>query len=238
MIKYIKELRNRFSLLLLCWVNVFLVSYFYKEVLLFEVLKITANDSDILFNHFIFTKVTELFVTYIELASFTSNQILFIYSIYHFLYFIAPGLYLKEYNLLKRIFQLISCFWCLSLVFLNTYFVPFVWTFFLNFQNRLMHQWVNIQFEAKVSDYLDFIIKLYYNCNLQFQLIVCLLSSFVFFNTSRFSMKRFKKAFYFLFLITATLFTPPDMFSQILVFFVLILFFEFMMVLKLFFYKL
>ena len=232
MIRYINELRNRFILLLLCWLGVFVISYFYKEIVLFEILKPTVN-SDTILNYFIFTSVTELFNVYIKLSIFLSNQIVTIYTIYNFLDFIIPGLYYKEYKLLKFIFQLIVCFWLLSLVFFTFYFAPFIWNFFLSFQNNLSYHWIDIQFEAKISDYFEFFTKSYYSCNLQFQIFVGLILFLICFSKNKTSIKTFKKQFYFLFLLIATLLTPPDLFSQILVFAGLVLFFEFIILIRL-----
>ena len=227
MIKYIIELQSRFILLMLCWINTFVIVYLYKEILLFEILKTNIKKTDVNFNYFIFTNVTELFATYIKLGYFISNQILHMYILYNFLYFMAPGLYNREYNLLKFIFQLIFLFWVLSLTFLNIFFAPVMWEFFLSFQNTLTKQLFNVHFEAKIAEYLDFFIKTCHGCNLQFQLLVCLVLFLSYFSVNKNSIRKNRKSFYFLFLLIATMLSPPDLISQSLICLSLILFFEF-----------
>ena len=104
---HFKELQNRFFLIILCWVSVFLIVYFYKEVLFLELLKPTVKKSDIILNNFIFTNITELFSFYIELAIFISNQIALFYIFYQIFLFVVPGLYVYEYQTFKTFFRIV-----------------------------------------------------------------------------------------------------------------------------------
>ena len=68
--KYYLEIKNRFLLLSLTWVSTILVSYFYKEILLFISIKPSiCNNNSIIF-YFIFTDVKEVFSVYIKLIFF------------------------------------------------------------------------------------------------------------------------------------------------------------------------
>ena len=64
MSKYFIEIRNRLLLLLLTWLSTILISYLYKEILLFSIVQpnIVFNFSNgSTFFYFIFTNVTEIF---------------------------------------------------------------------------------------------------------------------------------------------------------------------------------
>ena len=94
MSKYFLEIKNRLILLLLTWLSTILVSYFYKETLLFIVVQsntfINVNEH-LAFFYFIFTDVTEILSVYLKLIMFLSSQIFFIYLIYHFFFVFKPG---------------------------------------------------------------------------------------------------------------------------------------------------
>ena len=76
MSKYILELKNRFILLLLTWLFVIIVSYIYRETLLFLFL-----ESEFFVNkefkvyYFIFTDIVEVFNVYLNLIVFFSSSI-------------------------------------------------------------------------------------------------------------------------------------------------------------------
>lgn len=230
--KYVKELQNRFFLIILCWISIFLITYLYKEILLFELLKPTTGKPTIMFNNFIFTNVTELFSVYIELAVFISKQITLFYIFYHFFSFLSPGLYVHEYNLLKFFFKIIGTFWLIATMLYYCYLAPMIWNFFLSFQDNLSKQQINIKFEAKISEYLNFFIEMYNVCNLQFTIFVFIILILNYYSDNKYLIKQFKKVLYFFFLLIATIVTPPDIFSQLIIYFGLILFFEIIIVIQ------
>ena len=235
MIKYINELKHRLSLLFLCWISVFLTGYCYKEVLLIEFLKLTCFETKDSLNNFIFTNVTELFSTYINMSFFISNQIVGIYLVYNILIFLTPGLYRWEYRMLKQGFQLIVIFWLVSFVFVGWYLAPLMWKFFLSFQDNLVEQHIDLNFDAKIFEYLSFITALFYSYDIQSFLFVCLFITFGYLKNMKFLMKVFRKFFYLLFLLLSTFLTPPDITSQLITFIFLILFFELIISLRFFF---
>ena len=224
--KHINELQKRAILLTFCWASTFTITYFYKEIFFFEILRINSSKTDVEFNYFIFTNITELFTTYLKLSYFISNQIIFAYVLINLVYFIAPGLYINEYKFLVFFAKLVLFFWSLSLSFWYYLFAPLMWKFFINFQKLLTEQFLNIHFEAKITEYIEFYIKICYHCNAQFQVLVCLILFFSYFNTNKHFIKNHRKTCYLLFLLLGTIITPPEIISQIIVFCVLIILFE------------
>lgn len=233
--KYIKELQNRIVLLIICWVTTFLVIYNYKEIFLFLILKPTQLKTNLILNNLIFTNVVELFSTYLELTIFITNQIAVVYFCFNLLAFFAPGLFEHEFKLFKSFFQLMCLFFVVSWICLNNYLAPFMWDFFLSFQESLILQQIHIKFEAKISEYLIFFKKVYYGCNLQYQIFAVLILLITYLDNIKKFVKQFRKIFYLTFLLIATLITPPDVVSQLLVYFSLILFFEFIVLVQIFF---
>lgn len=210
---YYLEIKNRLLLLGLTWISVILVSYIFKEVLLFLITK--QNGIGFSF-YFIFTDVTEIFYTYIMLIFFFGNQIFFFYLLYHIISFISLGLYKHEYKYLVFIFKTSILMYFFSVIVLNKILFPFSWSFFLSFQNFELLKSLTLHFEAKLSEYLTFYITFYYICVLYFQIFVLLILIFDYLKNELIIVKRFRKFLYYFFVIFSTLITPPDVSSQLI----------------------
>jgi sec-independent protein translocase protein TatC len=215
---YYVEIKNRLLLLGLAWVSVVLVSYIFKEVLLFL---ITKQNSDFVsyteeIFYFIFTEVTEIFYAYIMLIFFFGTQTFFLYFFYHILIFISLGLYKYEYKYLIFIFKTGILIYIFSVIIFNKILFPFSWNFFLSFQNFDILKSLTLYFEAKISEYLNFYITFYYICVLYFQIFVLLILMFDYFKNSLEIIKRFRKFLYYFFVIFSTFITPPDVSSQLI----------------------
>ena len=236
--KYYLEIKNRCLLLSLTWVSTILVSYFYKEILLFISIQpsICNNNTNLIF-YFIFTDVKEVFSVYIKLIVFLGNQVLIFYLIFHILSFIAFGLYKFEYRYLKLIFYTSIGFWVVSLIVFNKILFPISLNFFLSFQSLTSFKSLSFHFEAKLNEYLNFYIMFYYICTIYCQIFVILVFFFDYINTNLNLIKRFRKIFYYLFVFLSTLITPPDIISQILFSSCLIFIFEVLIFINIFFFK-
>ena len=101
-------------------------------------------------------------------------------------------------------------FFLLASIFLSTYIlIPFGWSFFLGFQSQQ-----GFYFEARISEYFEFYSSVYILC-----LIYCQLFTLIFLFLSDIQqnslyIKKYRKLYYYLFLLFATLLTPPDLISQ------------------------
>ena len=215
---YYLEIKNRLFLLSLTWVSVILVSYIFKEVLLFLITK--QNISFLFYSkemvYFIFTDVTEVFYGYLMLLFFFGTQIFFLYFFYHLLIFISLGLYRDEYKYLVFIFKTSVLIYFFSIIVFNKVLFPFSWNFFLSFQNFDILKSIMLHFEAKLSEYLTFYITFYYICILYFQIFVFLILVFDYLKNEIIIIKRFRKFLYYFFVIFSTLVTPPDVSSQLI----------------------
>jgi sec-independent protein translocase protein TatC len=119
--------------------------------------------------------------------------------------------------MLKLIVLMSLFFLSLSILILNIFVLPYVWTFFSGFQTNQYNESINIFFEAQITEYLNFYILTYYiNVSIgQVFVFFLLLLNFIenkikFINNTR-------KIFYSIFLIFATIITPPDIISQIII---------------------
>jgi len=212
LLHYIKELKNRVILIICSWsVNV-LISYCYKETLLFFTIKFLSLEP----LYFITTNVTEIITSYFYLSYFNGTLFASVIIFYHFIGFISPCLYTNEFLFIKNYILITIFFIILSILILNNCIVPYLWNFFLSFQNYNMT--INLYFEGKLNEYVEFYIT---SCIVFFFISQLVLT--VFFFSSKIKnissiVKYYRKIVYVLFLILATIFTPPDVFSQLLIF--------------------
>ncbi len=200
-----------------------LTSYYYKETLLFLFIKFSfINSSSVVSNKFylIVTGVAEIFSVYLKLIVFVSNQLTLIYLLYHLFLFASPGLYYKEYKVLKSIILIPVLFWALSFLFLNYMLLPTSFDFFLSFKTK------NLHFEAKLSEYIEFYIFSYKICFFNCQFVVFLIFILKLTQNAISKIKSFRKLFYLVFVLISTLTTPPDIISQLLLSIFLIICYE------------
>jgi sec-independent protein translocase protein TatC len=222
--KYILELKNRFILLFITWFSVILIGYLYKETLLFLFIEseIFVNN-EFKVDYFIFTDVLEVFSVYIELISFLSLQIVVLYILYHSFVFLSHGLFISEYYYLNYIVKTILIVWFLSVILSKYILIPTMWNFFFNFQKAGS---INLHFEAKLSEYLNFYIQFYYIFIFYSQIFTLLLFFFNYINANSSLIKKFRKIYYYFFVLFSTFVSPPEIYSQICISLVLIFFYE------------
>lgn len=223
--KYYVELKNRCLLISATWIFTFLACYLHKEMILF----VLTSSSKYTEQYFIFTDIGEIFYVYLQLTFFITNQITLILLFYHGMIFLASGLYRFEYEKLQFAFIVCIFSWVCSVLLLTNVLIPVSWKFFLSFQET---DGVAFYFEAKIIEYLNYFINLYYICFLNCQLlavITLLLNNY----TKRMNnVRQFRKLFYIIFVIFSTLTTPPDVISQILMSLSLVVFYEILLFLN------
>ena len=210
LLKYFFEIKNRFILLSIGWLIYTCIAYLNKETLLYVIVKTNIN------NNFISTNVTDVFGCYLQIIYFTSFHLLVFLGVYHFSTFVYPALYSFEKKKLKDLIFLVFFFWFLSLFLFNLVILPFCWKFFLSFQQN-SSKVVDIFFEAKITEYLETYFTVYFITilSLQFFVVIYLILSVL--NKKLLLIKKTRKIFYLKFFIIATLLTPPDVISQLIV---------------------
>lgn len=226
MLKYLLEIRNKFVLLFTTFTSIILICYYYKEVLLFLVTQMHLEDINL---YFIFTDVTELFSVYFRLITFFSVQATLWYLLYHILSFLSPAFFPEEYKLISFLFISVTFFWLFSMLLSSYVLIPLGWSFFLSFQSQQI-----FYFEARISEYLDFYNNAYFLCLIYCQLLTCLFFFVADAQENYIYVKKYRKLYYYVFLLFSTLVTPPDLISQIVTTFLLIVLYETIVVLSMF----
>lgn len=225
MIKSFIEIKNRVSLLIVTILSVFSTSYYYKYQIIIIIIISNPELPKETLNYFIFTSITELFTLYIMLSFFLTTQVLYYSFFYHVICFLSSGLYRKEYMSCKLVFKISIALGVFGFLGFQKILIPLLSHFFLSFQFYTSNS-INFYFEAKIYDYILFYKDTYFNFFLSFQssIFLILLSNYISKNINH--LKNTRKFLYLMLLFFSTAITPPDIFSQILLFLCLSLAFE------------
>lgn len=237
MLKYFLEIKNRLILLSLTWFSTVLVSYFFKETLLFIIVQpntFTNVNKHLAFFYFIFTDVTEILSVYLKLIKFLSSQILFIYLIYHFFLFLSSALFQFEYLYFKFSIQVLYFVLLFSIVLITCFLIPLTWNFFLSFHDLITISSFNLYFEAKLNEYLCFYIKFYYLGGFYCQFFAFFLLFLNYIDANKKFIRKFRKLYHYCFIIFSTLISPPEILSQIFLSLIVIFIYEFLILFFLF----
>lgn len=227
---YYLEIKNRFLLTILTWFLVLIACYFFKEPLLYVFINLNKHYNKLGHTpYFIFIDVSEIFYVYLQLIFFVANQIFILMAIYQVLMFLTLGLYNSEYVQLRSIFQILIFTWVCSILLFKEFIMPFSWAFFISFQEAdTSLQPASFFFEARIIEYLNYFTSLYYICLLNCQAMAGITFALGLISERSGTIKTFRKLFYFVFIVFSTITTPPDVTSQIIMSFTLIVIYEFL----------
>lgn len=218
-LQHIHEIRNRIVYIFGSFCLTCIVCYCYKEELFFIYAKPFGTK-------FIYTNLTEAFTTYIQLAVVTAILILYPIVLYHVWSFLLPGLYLYEKKILRTVFVISVILYLISTTIEYNIMLPIAYDFFQGFQLIGLEKAYNIELQAKIHDYFVLSSKLIFAFSFCFQLPIVILVSYYISPKTYIWIKQKRRLFYISCLIVATLITPPDVFSQLIVVLPLIIFFE------------
>lgn len=233
MLKYLLEVRNRILLIFLTFLTLCITCYSYKEVLLFYLMRLGVDHTGVASSRFMFTDVAEVFYVYLNLSIFISVQVTIVYSFYHTITFLVPAFFYTEYKKIALILKVCPVIWVVSSILADQVVIPSTWNFFLSFQN--LDCFTSLNFEAKLSEYLNYYISIYYLCVVYLQTLALLLLLLVTYAGTNFQhIKRFRKMYYYLFVLLSTILSPPDIISQLVISTATVTIFEFLVFLLIF----
>lgn len=173
---------------------------------------------------FICTQLTEPLWSTLQICMWTSFYLFFPLSIYQMLSFFLPTCYSSEKRKLIAISLWFLFLWNVSLLMCHFYLAPKVWHVLLNYQ--VSCSVVSIQLETRISSYIDNASHLFGLTILFFQtpLLLFLFLEKGLVNATSLSRNRVQVSL--LFLLAASLLSPPDWKSQLTLATLFLAFFE------------
>ena len=216
---HLEELRTR---LITCSIAIgvgFAVAYFFKEKL-FQILtrplmKVMQSGDKL-----IFTGLPEAFFAYLKVALLTGIILAAPVLLYQFWLFVAPGLYQKERKLLIPIVFLSTLFFVGGAFFGYFIVFPFGFKFFLGFASE------TIRPMPSMKEYLSFATKLLLAFGVVFELPIVITFMARLGIVSVEFLKKNRKYALLIFFAGAAILTPPDVITQLMMAFPLMILYE------------
>ena len=182
-----------------------LIYLFVKKLLQYQVLK-----------HFIFTNITEFFLTNLFFSLFVSSLISIQFLFIQTWFFFSKGFYQFENLKILRFYMFYFFFNLCIITLIFLIIIPNIWCFFaqMPFSNKFLFQ---IYFEPKLDTYFWFVFTSFIYIYL-FLFYFFILFFFILNNILKIqTVIHLRKFFYFQFILIATFISPPDIFSQLII---------------------
>ena len=229
---HLTELRYRLLYLLVGYLITVGIAYYFSEELLYIISKPLLFKDELLMNNpleerrLIYTNITEAFTTQLILALYIGLYITFPTILYQVWSFLKPGLYVNEQRFLKKMMVPCIFFFSIGLILTFSTLIPAICKFFIGFETNLEEGAMQIQLEAKISEYVSTVLytMLLISILSQYPLLIII---FLYLEIINFSwLVKQRKFFIFFFFILGAMCTPPDILSQILLAVILSVFYE------------
>lgn len=227
---YIKECYYRFIYILIMLINILLILFFNKELILllfsFSIMEEFLNLNKNLFETIVYNSPIELLMTYLSLFFYCSLFVGFPYIFWEVYDFLKSTFYFSKIQLIKFIF--IFCYFILIILLLFSFFIflPQLWFFFKKINILLEYSiFFNFYSQLQFNQYFLFL-KTFFNTIFYCYFFIVLLVFFSFILKLNFLLY-IRKFLIFINMFLATFISPPDIFSQLFFFFLLLLISEF-----------
>ena len=214
---HLTELRSRLIKSIIYLFILFIICYFFSEKIYSFLVAPYAEavKDDPIERRMIFTALHETFITYLKVAFFAAMFVASPIILTQVWKFVAPGLYKNEKKALLPYLIATPTLFLLGGMLVYYLIMPLAIKFFLSFETSANLNYLPIQLEAKVNEYLSLIMRLIFAFGISFQLPVLLsLLARIGFIDSEYLKKRRKYVVVIIFAVAALL-TPPDPITQI-----------------------
>ena len=211
LMEHLVELRKRLVWAMLSFGVCFVVCFSFATPIFNFLIKPLGATT----NHLIYTALTEVFFTQVKIGMFGGLCLAFPLIAAQIWMFVAPGLYKHEKSAFLPFLLWTPVMFIIGAGFVYFIMLPFAIRFFGGYQVPATAGAMGIELQAKVGDYLDFVMTLMFAFGLTFQLPVLLsLLGKVGIVTVK-ALKDMRRYAYVGLFAVAAVFTPPDAISML-----------------------
>jgi sec-independent protein translocase protein TatC len=216
LLEHLVELRNRLVYSMIAFVICFIGCYAFAEpIYVFLTQPLADALAGQVGRQMIFTALYEAFFTYVRVGAFGALCLAFPFMAAQLWWFIAPGLYRHERSAFWPFLLATPVMFILGAAFVYYLILPFAIQFFLGFETPGGNGQLPIELQARVGEYLSFVMTLIFAFGFCFELPVLLtLLGRVGIVTSAGLASARRYAIVGVVAVAAVV-TPPDVFSQL-----------------------
>lgn len=216
LLQHLLELRQRLIYALIGFFLTFIFCYVYAEEIFHFLVQPLATLLQAKGHHrLIYTNLTEAFLTYIKVSAFAAAFLSFPIIASQIWIFIAPALYHKEKRVFMPLLIATPILFLIGAAFAYYVIFPAAYAFFLSFESPGSTGQLPIQLEAKINEYLSFVMRLIFAFGISFELPVLLtLLANVGMVSSQGLITKWRIAVVGIFIASAII-TPPDILSMV-----------------------
>jgi len=215
LLDHLIELRKRLIWSIVAFVICFLICFaFAKQIYAFLTLPLASALAGQPNDHLIYTALYETFFTYVKVGMFAGLCLAFPIIAGQIWMFIAPGLYKQERKAFWPFLIASPVLFVAGAAFVFYIMLPFAIRFFVGYETHGGNGTLGIELQAKVSEYLDFVMTLIFAFGICFQMpvLLSLLGRVGILTSAQLrSVRRY--AIVGIFAVAAVM-TPPDVFSM------------------------
>ena len=216
LLDHLIELRKRLIRSILAFAVSFVLCFaFAKEIYAFLTEPLAHALAGQPNDHLIYTALYETFFTYVKVGMFAGLCLAFPFIAAQAWMFIAPGLYKNERKAFRPFLIWSPVLFLAGAGFVFYVMLPFAIRFFVGYEVPSGPNGIGIELQAKVSEYLDFVMTLIFAFGLCFQMpvLLSLLGRVGLITAAQLrSVRRY--AIVGVFALAAVM-TPPDVFSML-----------------------
>lgn len=215
-LNHLLELRQRLIYAFIGFLIAFSFCYaFAEEIFRFLVQPLATLLQEKGHRRLIYTGLTEAFLTYVKVSAFAAAFLSFPVVASQLWMFMAPGLYRQERKVFVPLLIATPILFLIGAAFAYYVVFPVAYTFFLSFEAPGSTGQLPIQLEAKINEYLSFVMRLIFAFGVSFELPVLLtLLANAGMVTSQGLIAKWRFAVVGIFIVAAII-TPPDLLSMV-----------------------
>jgi sec-independent protein translocase protein TatC len=216
--QHFAELRLRLIWVIGFFLLALIISYYFSQqiyaFLLEPFLSVSPSGRKL-----IFTSPSEVLFSYIRLAFYSAVFMTIPVAFLQLYLFLLPALYWQEKKVAFLLLLIAPLLFFIGAIFAYYLVIPLALKFFASYETSFFqanNAQINLVLEAKISNYLDFVLDILIGFGLAFLTPVALLLLIKTKIISIASIKNKRRYFIVAIFIISAILTPPDIFSQLI----------------------